>query len=340
MKIRKAIEGFAIEGFVHRPGVHCDTSAIRDVFEYYGFRFSEPMVFGLGSGLGFVYWETRQMPFPFVGGRARDFIRDLCSNLGVIVNVHETRSRRRAYEALRGLIETDNPVMINVDMPQLSYLGLPPEAHFGGHAVVVAGLDEEEGVVHIADTGFKKPQTATLKELEEARASGFKPFPPKNRWFTFRFPQRLTPIASAIRRAIGRTVDHMLNPPIRNLGVKGIRRFADEVVGWPRRYPPERIGWGYDMTYIYLEEDGTGGGCFRYLYSSFLKEAGERVGTEALSQLGTQYRGVGEKWTEIAKLIKNIPSRADNAYRARDLLLEVAEEEEEILNSLKGVVEG
>ncbi|MFQ6085162.1 MAG: BtrH N-terminal domain-containing protein [Candidatus Bathyarchaeia archaeon] len=72
-----------LKGFVHRPGVHCDSSALRDVFEYHGFRFSEPMIFGLGSGLGFTYWETKQAPYPFVGGRGRDLDGNLCENLGM-----------------------------------------------------------------------------------------------------------------------------------------------------------------------------------------------------------------------------------------------------------------
>ena len=145
------------------------------------------MIFGLGSGLGFVYLRSKQTPYPFVGGRARDLDKNLCSNLGVSEKVNRTSSRTRAYETLKDLIRQDIPVMIHVDMPYLKYLGLPEQAHFGAHTVVVAGLDEDKGVAYIADTMFKGLQTATLKELEEARSSTFKPFPPENKWFTFEF---------------------------------------------------------------------------------------------------------------------------------------------------------
>jgi len=47
--------------------VHCESSALRDIFEFYGFKFSEAMIFGLGSGLGFIYWHDKNMPYPFVG---------------------------------------------------------------------------------------------------------------------------------------------------------------------------------------------------------------------------------------------------------------------------------
>ena len=329
-----------VENFVHRPGVHCESSALRDIFEFYGFTFSESMIFGLGSGLGFIYWYGKQMPYPFVGGRARDLYKNLCSNLGVVVKVSKTSSKTKAYEALRKLIAENVPVMIHVDMPFLKYLGLPEEAHFGGHVVVVVGIDENEGVVYIADTNFEKLQTATLKELEEARASKFKPFPPENKWFTFEFPSELTSLEKAIKRGISKTVNTMLEPPIRNLGTRGIQRFASEIVKWPKEYPPGKPPFQqlYEVTYIMLEEDGTGGGCFRYLYSKFLKEASEHLGIKEVADLGEQYRQVGEKWTKAAHLIRDIPSNPTNIIEIKEILLEIAEEEEEILSSLKNLL--
>jgi len=90
--------------------------------------------------------------------------------------------------SLKDLISKDVPVMVHVDMPYLKYLGLPAQAHFGAHAVVVAGIDEDKGVAYIADTMFKDLQIVTLKELEQARSSTFKPFSPENKWFAFKFP--------------------------------------------------------------------------------------------------------------------------------------------------------
>jgi len=331
-----------VHNFVHRPGVHCESSALRDIFEFYGFKFSEPMIFGIGSGLGFVYWYSKHgdkilLPtYPFVGGRARDLYKNLCSNLGVTVKVNKTSSRTRAYETLRELINKDIPVMIHVDMPYLKYLGLHEQAHFGGHVVAIAGIDEDKGVAYIADTMFKGLQTATLKELEEARSSTFKPFPPENKWFTFEFPDRLTQVEVAIKNAITKTAKSMLYPPIKNLGVKGINYFASEIVKWPKLFPPENTVFGqlYEVSYIMMEEDGTGGGLFRYLYSRFLKEAGEMLKNEKLADLGQLYHQIGQKWTIIAKLVRETPKNAASVHEARKILLEVAKEETKVLSSL------
>lgn len=327
-----------IKGFVHRQGVHCDSSALRDIFEYHGFKFSEPMIFGLGSGLGFVYWKSKQIPFPFVGGRVRNLAENLCSTLGVAMKIDKTASKRRAYETLKDLISRDIPVMIHVDMPYLKYLGLPEEAHFGAHSVVVAGIDEEEEVVYIADTNFRELQTATLEELKKARSSKAKPFPPQNKWFTFKFPSELHPIDDTIKRAVELTLQNMLNPPIKNLGIKGIRHFAGEILRWPMEYSPRRYAFGCEMVYIYLEEAGTGGGCFRYLYSRFLEEAGKLLENEHLVALSKGYYKVGEKWTKVARLIRDMPqTRVANSRKVKTLLLEMADDEERILCALHEV---
>jgi len=305
------------------------------------------MIFGLGSGLGFVYWHSKrgdmvlQPAYPFVGGRARDLYRNLCSNLGVSVRVNKTSSKTRAYEALRDLISENIPVMINVDMPQLKYLGLPEQAHFGAHCVVVAGLDEDKGIAHLADTMFEGLQTATLKELEEARSSTFKPFLPENKWFVFEFPTKLNPVEEAIRNAINKTAKSMLYPPIKNLGVRGINHFASEIVRWPKLFPPENALFRqlYEQSYIMIEEDGTGGGLFRYLYSRFLNETGELLNKKELAELAQRYHQTGQRWTSIAKFIREIPEDTSNVYEARKLLLEVAREETEALSLLTRIFE-
>jgi len=325
-----------IKNFVHRPGVHCESTALRDIFEFHGFNFSEPMIFGLGSGIGFVYWKMKFIPFPFVGGRGvKDLGESFGENMGVARKVNKTSSRKKAYNALRDMIERDIPVMINVDMPPLKYWNLPETAHFGGHAVIVAGIDEGEGICYIADTSFENLQVATLKELEEARASRFQPFPPHNKWYSFEFPEKLTPVDEAIRNAICKTVKIMLNPPIKNFGIKGIKLLADEIVKWPNEYPSNKFSQYYEVCYIMLEEDGTGGGAFRYLYAGFLKETGEILQQKDLIELGNRYFKIGEKWTRVARLIKEMPSRKENSNEARKLLLDIANDEENIFNTLR-----
>jgi hypothetical protein len=126
----------------------------------------------------------------------------------------------------------------------------------------------------------------------------------------------------------------MLNPPIRNMGVKGIRHFGSEIVKWLEEYPPQEFGWGYKFTYVYLEEDGTGGGCFRYLFARFLREAGNFIKSDELKSLGDKYEQVGKRWTDVAYLVRDIPNGAE-VGDIQKLLFEIADEEQEVLSALK-----
>ena len=291
------------------------------------------MIFGLSSGIGFGYTKTRRGSFLHVGGRVGDLGENLCPNLGVSRKVNRTNSRRRAYESLKELIAEGIPVMMWLDMAFLNYWHLPEGEHFGGHSVVVTGIDEEKGICYIADSALEELQIATLRELEEARASKFPPFPPQNRWFTFGFPAKLAPLDEAIKHAIQKAVNNLLKPPTRNEGIKGIVRFADELVKWPQEYPSGEDPYG--RAYAYLEVSGTGGGNFRYLYSKFLTEAGETLDNPELIESGEICFRIGERWTKVAELIREIPSREENSIEAREILLDIAKDEENLFHKLK-----
>ncbi|MEJ2279795.1 MAG: BtrH N-terminal domain-containing protein [Candidatus Lokiarchaeota archaeon] len=49
-----------VNNFVHRVGAHCESSAMRDLFEFYGFNMSEAMAFGLDATLGFGFFDTTE----------------------------------------------------------------------------------------------------------------------------------------------------------------------------------------------------------------------------------------------------------------------------------------
>ena len=295
-----------VPGFTHRVGVHCATTAFRNVLEYGGLPLSEDMCFGLGSGLGFTYWKDKRMPFPFVGGRTRDLEKDLCRNLGIRMKVYETRSKKKAYATLRELILQNQPVIINLDLYYLPYFWggqePPPGAHFGGHFVVVAGIDEEKGVAHVADTSFPGLQEIKFKHLEEARDSKYKPFPPRNRWYILEVPKEITPLNKAIQKALTKNCQEMQKPPIKILGLKGMRYFAQDIVNWPQEITPSSLNPALLNTYIYMEEGGTGGGLFRRIYARFLKEAGEILKDEALKDLSLEYEKIANHWTDLAKM--------------------------------------
>jgi hypothetical protein len=265
------------------------------------------MLLGLGAGLGFMYWQQRGAP-PFFGGRSSsDFNGELTRRTGIQIVEHETSSPARAERELLRMLDAGQPVCLYADMAYLTYMGLPADAHFGGHAIVVAGYDPALKQVVISDiesnmTGAKTGHfyTLSLEQLATARASKYQPFPPKHHWFTFDFTHAHPPDRTALYDAIDQTAQAMLHPPIKNMGVTGIRTAADRVRQWPAQFDEPTLRAALFNVYIYTEIGGTGGGLFRYMYSRFLNEAADLTSNPHLREASQLVHDCAEKWRALA----------------------------------------
>jgi len=352
-----------VKGFVHKPGVHCGSTSLRDVFEFHGHKSSEDMVFGLNCGLGFVYWPMKgAVPPIFIGGLGSKGIEDICRILGIKWEKKTTTSAKKAWQAVKELIDNDIPVMLQVDMFYLDYWR-DKTGHFGGHAIVLAGYDEERGEAYVTDVHNEKIEAkrredglfaTSLESLAEARSSTFKPFPPRNAWVTFAFPKELVPLEKAIKIAIKINAERFLNPPIKNLGIKGMRHFANQVIKWPdiihgTVYDPIQFKAQIPMlrltlflAYAFMEEAGTGGGLFRRIYSRFLREASHTLHTEILEKASNLMMKSADIWTEIANILLAASEAQqdkvkDILAKAQPKITECAEIEEKAFKLLASV---
>jgi hypothetical protein len=328
-----------VEGFVHRPGVHCESSAIRDVLEYRGLRLSEGMVFGLDCTFGFVYWKQESAFPPFhIDGKIRKFPNTLPEFLGVNVE-RKTCSQNRAWQSVKGKLDEDIPLPIFADIYYLDYMNVPKEPwnHFGAHMIVLAGYDEEKAEAYVADTSFGGLQAISFRSLAEARNSKYKPFPPRNTWFNISLPAKTPSLGQAVKKALKETSRAMLNPPTRNFGIKGIRRLADDILNWPRLLDSKQLKLTLLLAYVDMEEAGTGGGNFRRLYSRFLKEAGELTSDERLGEAWKKLESSADAWSETARLLLKA-SQAENTRetisKAHEKIMDCADTEEEVFSSI------
>ena len=267
---------------------------------------------------------------------------------GVAVERFHTSSRSRAEKALRELLEAGEPVMVNVDMGLLPYLDLPDDYHFGGHVIVVAGVDAEQAIVTVADRDADL-HTVALDQLATARGSTFKPFPPYNMWYTFDFGGKRPPTAADVRPAIGEACTTMLDGPIANIGVRGIRKAAAQVPRWANTMSDEELRWACFNNFIFIDATGgTGGGIFRYMYARFLREAAELTGDETIGRASQELPGVGDRWQEVAQLFHQAgdPGAAEEAKEEPEPALAeiagrletLADQEEAIWLALRGAV--
>ena len=155
-----------VDGFTHKIGAHCESSALRDVFEYFGYSFSEEMLFGLDGTFGFVYWKRKDAIPPLgISGKIAMFPHKLPSLLGFNVEEKTTTSQRKAWNSAKDLIDQDMPVILHADMAFLDYMHVPKNGeHFGAHTIVLAGYDLDKGEAYVADSKFQGLQAVSLEK--------------------------------------------------------------------------------------------------------------------------------------------------------------------------------
>jgi hypothetical protein len=344
-----------IEPFDNCPaldGYHCQTNSLAKIFLYNKHPLSEDMLLGLGAGMGFIYWKMKMeaSTYVFIGGRGnnKDFFNDIGKRTGVKINANSTSSFKKAEESLLALLKQNRPVMVFGDMGFLPWFKLPKDYHFGGHTYVVCGYDNEKTVLASdmdneaggLKKGFYYP--ITLKQLSKARSSTYKPFPPKNTYFEFDFDNYHQPTKDDIYSSIKQSIESQLTPPIKNLGIKGIRYSSKEILKWQSIFNDFELRMNLFNLYIFIEIGGTGGGCFRYMYSRFLKESAEITKNYKLIQIAEKIHKSGEMFSKIGLLFKDAETAknlADRINIASGIFTNIAELEEETFMELIKTVE-
>lgn len=353
--MKKAPEVHPFPGCPALDGFHCQTNSLAKMFLFHGHPLSEEMLLGLGAGLGFMYWRMKGDPRAgvpdsvFIGGRGntKDFFADIGGRTGVGITVMSTAGAKKAEAALLAKLARREPVMLYGDMGFLPWFRFPGEYHFGGHTFVVCGFDGKEKMLASdmdpGAAGLKKGfySEISLEELRMARGSTFKPFPPKNTAVDFDFSRFHAPREKDVRDAIRQEARAMLNPPIKNLGVKGIAYASKEILKWPGYFNDRDLRMNLFQIYIYIEIGGTGGGSFRPMYARFLKEAAKSTGISRLASIADSIAASAKLFTKIALLLKdaeNDPDIRKRIEQAADLYKRIAELEGQAFQELAACV--
>lgn len=150
-------------------GQHCETTATGTLLKQLDIDLSEPMLFGLGEGLGFIFWNLKTMNVPFIGGRVKTDLltQNIAKNLKLELTVKETSSIQKAWENVKELPDNGQVVGLKLDCFYLQYFSRP--FHFAGHYAAIYGYDNENAF--LVDTKQQGGQVKTsLQSLALARA--------------------------------------------------------------------------------------------------------------------------------------------------------------------------
>lgn len=313
-------------------GQHCETTATGTLLEQLGIKMSEPMLFGLGEGLGFIIWNMKTMDFPFIGGRIKtDLVtKNIAKNLGLKLIVKETTSANKAWSSVRELLDNNKAVGLKLDCYHLEYFSNP--IHFAGHYVAIIGYDET--YAYLIDTAQQGTSVKTsLASLEKARSEKG-PMSSKNLYYTLDKTEDIVTIKDAVINAIKNNALAYLNPPIKNLTYKGIIKASDEIIKWFDT--SKNIREEFNTSAMLMERAGTGGAIFRNLYRDFLKEAGEITQNEIVYKTHDLFNQVASDWSNVIELFENIGQTQDKKYvlQASKLMKDISTKEKYAMEQL------
>jgi hypothetical protein len=327
--------------FDHRPAAHCETGVTSNLLRFYNVNLSEAMVFGIGSGLYFAF-----LPFIKVNGipliTFRPWMGTIFSKvnhrLGVRFQRNEFKTPRQSMEALDKNLEQGIPTGCKVGVFHLTYFPKAFRFHFNSHNIVVIG--KENGEYLISDPIMEDIQRLSYEDLMRVRfAKGV--FAPKGQMYFIKEVPSYYDLKKAIVLAIRKTSDVMLRTPVPLIGAKGIRFLARRMRKWPEKLGPKKASLYLGQIVRMLEEIGTGGAGFRFIYAAFLQEAAKELNQPWLNDRSKEMTEDGDRWREFAviavRIFKNRAGKEDSYSTAADVLMDIADREEHLFQKLRGI---
>lgn len=329
----------------HQPAAHCENGSISAQLRYYGINLSEPMIFGLASGLFFSH-----MPFVKLSGMPvtsfRTFpgvlFKRITDMLGIKSKSQRYLNKEKAMEALDNiLLNEKKPVGCVVGMYYLPYIPIEYRFHFNGHNICIIGKDEQTDTYTVLDSNTTQKVYLSRKDLMKVRFAKGGTYPILGQMYWIEsVPENLPDLTPLIIKSIKKTCKNMTSNPrfVYFAGVNGIKYLSKKIRLWDKKLGQKEAVLNLAQIIRMQEEIGTGGAGFRFIYGAFLQEAAEKTGIQALNRFSVRITEIGDKWREFAYMASRICKRRtgeDYSYDSLgDLLLYIANEEDMFFKDL------
>ena len=287
--------------FEHGHGAHCESAVVRNLLNFYGIRLSEPMVLGLGAGIFFCH-----LPFFKVNGYAMTSFRyisgrifsDVTKTLGIEYRKHSFKDPDEAMAKLDEVLLSGTPVGLRVGVYNLTYFPKEYRVHFNGHNLCVIGKEGDDYIISDPIGQNKnKLSSADLKKVRFAQGA----LPPKGSMYYITSMEHYKPLDTGmIEKSIIKTCYNMTHIPLPMFGAKGIAYLARRMRKWEKLFGKREAALNLAQIIRMLEEIGTGGAGFRFMYAAFLQEASVLLNRPALNQFSMDLTAVGDLWRDFS----------------------------------------
>jgi hypothetical protein len=330
--------------FQHIQSAHCESGVTSSLLrKNSGSKITEPLAFGIGAGLFFVYVPLIKINNgPAIAFRTFPglIFKRTCEALGIPVIRKKFSSKEQAETFLMERLNEGTPVGCQVGVYYLSYFPKEYRFHFNAHNLIVYGKEEDNYL--ISDPVMENATTLTTYELERVRfAKGA--LAPRGQLY---YPQNdgtITDeqIKKAIIKGIKKNVHMMLHIPGWFAGVAVIKHTVKKIKKWRDKLGLHKAGLYLAQLVRMQEEIGTGGGGFRYIYAAFLQEADAYLPNNGLPEISKIFTQSGDLWrtaaVQAAGIYKGRIGSQEDFNIMGDYLIEIAELEKNAFKALKGI---
>jgi hypothetical protein len=333
--------------FEHRTAAHCENGVTANLLRFYGYEYSEPLIFGLSASLYFVH-----LPFIKLAGFPVTSFRPLP---GVIFNrvtrlldfkIHSTvfLNKNHAVQHLDRLLAQGIPTGCVVGMYYLPYMPIEYRFHFNAHNICVIGRHGDDYL--ISDPIATQKVTIPSRDLLRARfAKGT--YPPFGKLYWIRsLPGQAPDMPRLVHRAILKNCYRMIHQPgpVPYVGVNAFKHLGNKIPDFPRIYGERKAALHLAQLIRMMEEIGTGGAGFRFLYAAFLQEAAQITGIRELNDFSQRLTGIGDQWrifaSEAGRIYKNRSAEGVDYRTIGDHLKSIGAQEKAFFIALEGLLRG
>lgn len=327
--------------FEHKMAAHCENGATVNLLNFYGKDLSEPMVFGMGSGLFFIHFTFIKMHgLPVTAFRPMPglIFKRVNKALGVKVTTKKFKGKpEKSMEALDDLLAKGIPVGLVVGVYHLTYFPEPYRFHFNGHNIIIIGKEGNDYIV--SDPTMETIVTISREDLMRVRYAKGTYEPNGKMYYINHAPKVYPDLKKSVIKSLKKTCRDMLDIPGYIAGAKGIQFLSKKIRKYPTKLTKRKASLYLGQIVRMQEEIGTGGAGFRFLFSAYLQEAGDLLNHPELRQYAQEMTVIGDKWrqfaSQAARVCKGRPKEGESYDSVADLLLELGKDEQVFFKKLK-----
>jgi hypothetical protein len=328
--------------FEHRTAAHCENGVTANLLRFYGYDYSEPLIFGLSASLFFVHLPfvklagfpvTSFRPLPGVIFARVTRLLDFGTRSTVFLN------RKHAAGKLDNLLSRGIPAGCVVGMYYLPYAPLEYRFHFNAHNICAIGKKGDDYL--ISDPIATEKVTISSRDLLRARfAKGT--YPPFGKLYWIKsLPKKDPELNLPLRKAILKNCRRMIHEPgpVPFVGVNAFEYLGNKIPDFPRIYGERKAALHLAQLIRMMEEIGTGGAGFRFLYAAFLQEASRITGIRELNDFQQRLTDIGDQWrifaTQAGRIYKNRSSEGVDYRTIGDHLKHIGRQEKVFFTDLE-----